>query len=242
MRQARRDRRPCRCGQQMRCGRQSVRDRQMNCDFSPRCDFLPRRGQWMHTTGDGCATSGKCTPRSSAALRFFAALRFPAVSRPADAPLHVKIMFSASLYHRCADRFANAPFRKGERPLSMRRLPAAKMRLSRGEYAIAPIGWPPPCRGTQRAENDGCRKRRSRSACGTFDERLRGARVDDRRTAGGYSQATRRRSRSEKRGSGERDGKQAVKNCARRSSLRRTAERGGDANRSTYSMCACARF
>lgn len=117
----------------MRCGRQSVRDRQMNCDSSPRGDFLPRRGQWMHTTGDGCATSGKCTPRFSAALRFFAAPRFPAVSRSADAPLHVKIMFNASLYHRCADRFANAPFRKGERPLSMRRPPATKMRLSRAK-------------------------------------------------------------------------------------------------------------
>ena len=81
------------------------------------------------------------------------------------------------------------------------------------QNAIAPIGWPPPGRDTQRAENDGCRKRRSRSACGTLGERLRGARVDDRRTAGGYSQATRRRSRSEKRGSGERDGKHTVKSC-----------------------------
>lgn len=128
----------------MRCGRQSVRGRQMNCDSSPRGDFLPRRGQWMHTTGDGCATSGKCTPRFSAALRFFAAPRFPAVSRSADAPLHVKIMFSASLYRRRACNFAYAPFRKGERPLAIRLPPAAKMRLSRGEYAIAPIGWPHP--------------------------------------------------------------------------------------------------
>ena len=115
----------------MRCGRQSVRDRQMNCDFSPRCDFLPRRGQWMHTTGDGCATSGKCTPRFSAALRFFAALRFPAVSRPADAPLHVKIMFSTSLYCPCADHLANAPFLKSRRQLAIQR-------LSRGKNATAP--------------------------------------------------------------------------------------------------------
>ena len=172
----------------------------------------------------------------------FDAPLFSAVFRAAYAPLHVKIMFSASLYHRCADRLANAPFQKSERPLAIWLPPAAKMRLSRGENAIAPIGWPPPGRDTPRAENDGCGKRRSRSACGTFGERLRGARVDDRRAAGGYSQATRRRSRSEKHGGGKRSGKQAVKNCARRSSLRRTAERGDDAHRTAYSMCACARF
>ena len=69
--------------------------------------------------------------------------------------------------------------------------------------AITPIERPPPGRGTPRAANAGCGKRRSRSACGTLGGRPRGARVDDRRTAGGYSQAKRRRSRSEKRGSGK---------------------------------------
>lgn len=160
----------------------------------------------MHAAGSRCAAVFCCAAIFDTPL-------FSAVFRPANAPLHVKIMFSTSLYCPCADRLANAPFQKSEHLPTVCRPPAAEMRLSRGEYAIAPIGWPPPGRDTPRAENNGCGKMQSRSACGTFDERLRGARVDDRRAAGGYSQATRRRSRSEKRGSGERDGKHTVKSC-----------------------------
>ena len=79
--------------------------------------------------------------------------------------------------------------------------------------AITPIERPPPGRGTPRAANAGCGKRRSRSACGTLGGRPRVARSAARRAAGGYSQATRPRSRSEKHGSGKRSGKHTVKGC-----------------------------
>ena len=169
------------------------RGRRLRRGFLLRCAFLPRRGQWMRAVSGGCATSCICTPRFSVAPRFFAVLRFSAVSRAADAALHVKIMFSTSLYCPCADRFANAPFPKSKRPLAIRRPPAAKMRPLRSGNAIAPIGRQPPCRGTPRAENAGCGKRRSRSACGKFNGRLCGACADARRAAGGCSRLHGRR-------------------------------------------------
>ncbi len=74
--------------------------------------------------------------------------------------------------------------------------------------AITPIERPPPGRGTPRAANAGCGKRRSRSACGTLGGRPRVAHIDARRAADEYGEAAARNAAAAKR-----SGKHTVKSC-----------------------------
>lgn len=128
----------------------------------------------------------------------FDAPLFSAVFRAAYAPLHVKIMFSTSLYCPCADHLANAPFLKSRRQLAIQR-------LSRGKNATAPTDGRHPA---------ATRRERKMPAAAKGDLVPRAARSADARaslastpaarradtagcTADGYSRAARQQAHGE---------------------------------------------